>query len=260
MITAVLRNRFIYPFRPVLLSSLIKPFDGIEFKIKFLKIVEEFLPEESERLMRMQPVDADKAFIEMFSKKYFHIDSASTNETPLTRLTRNIPVKFHGLNDFNYDHRWWMKDSQLLAASICRKGAGSRIAVIDVLYERCPQAAKMVTKDGYEPEIVEMVLKGTKYEELTIWCKWVFHMTGNEFLDKTSGSSAPAWTKTNVNRLVKAWPEYKSLQIRMDKFETWLKEDFVTRSVEVIEFINNKVKAMPVPLSQIFGVVHGNEG
>jgi hypothetical protein len=257
MITAVLRNRFIHPFRPVLLSSLIRRFDGIEHSFRFYELVNEYLPEEKENLINLVPDDAVRVFTKDFTKKYFKIINVSSYGNAFEVLTRRIPLDWHGLYERYYNNTWHMTDSHLLAASVCEcpfgdipldeedengTSGGARLSIVDKLTQRCEQAAKMLTKNGYTFRQVEGVLKDSPYKNFLIWCQWIFSQTGNRWLDTGSEMGCPDWTRENVDSLTADWPEYNRLQAGMDEFEKWLKKDFQTRSVEVIQHINDSIK------------------
>jgi hypothetical protein len=195
VITRVLRNRFI--FGPSLLSSAIKPFNGLDHRFAFHKLVEEYLPEED-----LSGPNAVKKFAALFSKKYFPI-AAGTYSPEMEDLIKGIPARFHGMSRYNYD-AYAIPDAQMLASVLCISpvSAGARVVVMEKFAKKGGEPL-----DGW---LLEDVLDGigNKYPGLQDWCRWSFNQTGNFWLDKTetlpwsrkkvSGTSIEYQTMDNV--------------------------------------------------------------
>jgi len=241
VITLILRHRFI--FQPVLLSSFIEPFDGLDRTFKLYDLVREYTPEEYNHLLKMQPVTAAVEFAKIFSKRYFPIDSNNTNYNPLIkRLTDDIPLDWHGFNPWNYEEFYRIGKAQLLAEVICVTPdhvTGSRVAVSEVFIENIKgvdEARSLVNKlpvYGCQLDDLEVILKD-RYSGLLLWCHWLFNRTGNIWLDNDRQAD---WSRDLVDQLTRAWPLYLKMDSEMKSFDKWLSNDFSARSTEIIKFI-----------------------
>lgn len=262
MIALILRHRFI--LAPVLLSSVTKSFAGLEHRLAFYRLARQYLPEELDKLMGMNPTAAAGQFVKLFSARYFPISAPySYGASPLQQLvTPNIAVTWHGLGRYDYDSRWGMRLGHMVAAVVCAVppdiGPGARIAVLDIYKEKAGETGKL-PRDGHDILNIEQVLEGDDaYPGLLDWCRWLFHRTGNRWLDSTD--ERPQWEQKTVESLDRDWAAYGEIKKRMDSFDSWLGHNFAARSAGVIAYIDRKMKSMPKRLVEILGVNDDEKG
>ena len=263
MISLVLRHRFI--FAPILLSSVMKHFAGLEHTFRFYDLVRDYLPEERERLLALAPADAAGRFVQLFSKRYFPISQRRIEawepvrpNSILQELTRSIPLEWRGMESWRYDSGE-MSPAQLRAAVICvypfeGSGSGARVAAVDRFIRQGGETNKWVPVEGYKLERVEDALRDSPYPGLLSWCRWIFARTGNRWLDTSHGSAD--WGRENVDALTRDWPAYLEADRQMKDFNHWLKVDFPGRSAAVIKYVATKI---PKTLAEVL-CEEGNNG
>jgi hypothetical protein len=132
MINVMLRRQFI--FRPYLLSSVSKPFDGIKHAYELYRLAGQYLPEEQEKLFGLSPTDAAKRFIKVFGERYFQLAISESDQFTYDhnamrqvrhglaeRLPEKIAVKFLGMERYQYEPGFGrtFPMSQLLAETLC---------------------------------------------------------------------------------------------------------------------------------------------
>ena len=266
MIARVLRSQFV--FRPFLLSSVSKPFSGLEHAYKLYELAGEYLPEEREKLFDLTPTDAARRFIRSFSARYFPLTINEnaydyTHRSLAERLAGSIPLKFLGMNRWDYERfHTKMPMSQFLAETICVcpfQGHDDRLAVVEEFKTILKGAARplleLLPEKGFELADVAGALEGSPYPGLLARARWVFHQTGCRWLDKVDeefGRDQILWSRGNVTRLSKDWQKYLELDKQMKSFESWLGHDTAARCGEVIRYIAEKIKNKPKTLMEVF--------
>lgn len=269
MITTVLRHRFV--LAPVLLSSVAKPFSGLEHAFRFYDLVREYLPEEREKLLPLAPADAGARFARAFGKRYFPIGFKPNYEIgappdPLRQFTRSIPLEWHALERYCYDSGQ-IPDAQLLAAAVCAcpfedggefchagqtNRNGARVVVVERFQKKAPAAVKLLPADGWPLEHIEWALGDSPWPGLLIWCRWLFCRTGNRWLDTTQyRQGEDSWSHENVAELARHWPLYLELDKQRRAFSSWLGHDFPRRSAQVIRYLEEKMKKRPKTLMEV---------
>jgi hypothetical protein len=142
VIAAILRRRFI--FAPPLLSDVAKLFKGYEALSRLFELVSEYIPEEKDGMLGINPTAAALHFATVFSKKYFPLDYRSDyggyyrveerNEYALNRLIAHIPWDWRGQSRSDYDSNWrGVPPGELIAKviSVCPWPGDGRLAVLD---------------------------------------------------------------------------------------------------------------------------------
>ncbi len=267
MIMLVLRNRFI--FRPGLLSDVIGHFAGLEHTFKLFRLVNEYVPEARQKLLKMSNDEAAREFIKLFSKRYFPISIDSSWYGGMTgiaieRLASHIPLQWHGMQGMqDYSPARWnaMFKAQLLAEAILAcpsENPNARIAVLEeysklVGEDTAKRLIPLLPGGGYQTgallEDVEDALEASPYPGLLAWCRWVYNHTGCAWLDNTDGGRD--WSRENVDRLAADWPKYLALYKEMKAFNSWLGHDFAGRSAQVIRYVAERIKRKPKTLAEV---------
>jgi hypothetical protein len=240
--------RFIY--RPIKPSTIIKPFAGLNRVFDLYRLVREYMPEEEAGISDMVPVDAAARFIKIFSKRYFPISGSvySDQSNLLGSLTETIPLEWKGMKTYGYEEFYNMSYSQLLAEAILEIPPHTNVSRAPVLNNfikkiHIPQEdlEKLIPEKGFTLQEVENVLKDSPYPDLALWCRWINRRTGNSWLDTAKYDSRVFWNRKHVNRLAKQYQAYVELDKRMKDFEKWLTGSLQPHSLEVINYISNKL-------------------
>lgn len=281
MIKVMIRRQFI--FRPYLLSSVSKPFDGIKHAYELFRLAGEYLPEKQKELFDLTPTDAAKRFIKAFGEHYFPLTISDGDEFSYDsntmrqirhglaeRLPRNIPVKFLGMDRYQYEPAYLrnhMPMSQLLAETLCvcpytykgTRGADDRLAVVEefktvLLKTNALPLLELIPERGFLLEDVVRVLEGSEWPGLAVKAQWIFHKTGCSWLDRRNDDAGRAyvWKKENVHRLAKEWQKYLVMKKQMDEFESWLGQTPAARCGEVIRYISDRRAGKGKPLTEVF--------
>jgi hypothetical protein len=267
----VLRRRFL--FAPVRLSSVTRPFAGLEYSFKLYELVKEYLPEMYQALLKAPAMDAAARFAAAFSKRYFPVELRSGYgamyrdghfvDPALSDFTSFIPLKWHGMKSWEYEAFNGMNRGQLLAEVICAcpvPGLDRVTAVdrfINLAGDPGEAAAKLLPAEGWPLERVEEALAGSPYPGLLAWCRWLYGRTGNDWLDTTYCKEY--WSRDTVDRLARAWREYPGIKEQMTRFGNWLGDDFPGRSAQVIKHIAGSIKRRPKTLVEVLGGLNDDQ-
>jgi hypothetical protein len=250
VIALVLRHRFI--LQPVLLSSVIEPFVGIEHTGKLYNLVKEYTPEEYGRLGNLTPLGVAQRFAEAFSKSYFLVrtpdpytyrgDGGQPERDAVQRFVYNIPLEWRGLRRYDYDSGG-LGLSHQLAGVLCEcpfTQNGPRLAILDRFKKNAGAGpAKLLPANGWPLEDIEPALEGSPWPGLLDKCRWLFHRTGNLWLDNDHG--APGWERQTVDDLARDWLLYLEADKRMREFDSWLGHAFPSRAAEVIKYVKERI-------------------
>ena len=244
MIKTILRNRLV--FGPPRFSIAIKPFVQHKHVFKLAALVDEYLP--GERASVVNHAEPAKAFARQFSKKYFPIkegDGGYWGQNVIEWITGAIPVEMRGMGRWEYEvvsDRFSV--SQLLAETLCVcpfVGREDRVAVVERFIKTAKDKAdaimKLIPEHGCTLAEIEAALKDSAWPGLLTRCRWIFHETGNAWLDNPAGDRV-AWNRQIVLQLAKDWKNAQQLENEMGHFDVWLKKDFSARSLEVARFIS----------------------
>ena len=212
MIATVLRRRLI--FAPPMLSDVAKLFKGYEALSRLFELVNEYIPDEREKMLGINPTAVAQHFANIFSKKYFPLDYRSDyggyyrveerNEYALNRLLAHIPWDWRGQSRSEYDSNWrGVPPGELIAKviSVCPWPGDGRLAVLDgfkdtVKYEHKSESIlKQLPSKGYPLKEIEVLLKDSPFTGLLERCRWVHGRTGNVWLDLARNWSRPAIMK-----------------------------------------------------------------
>lgn len=245
MIARVLVNRFI--FAPAKLSWVVGNFDGLDHRCRFIRLVEEFLPEHRESMVAMEHPTVVDRFVALFSKKYFPIYRPAYSD--LKVFLNRIHTETLGLERHRYDSAWNMQPGHLIAGVLCEcpYEDADNLAIVarfgDLLVQKGCQDPKAVTgkllPGGIPLEDIERCAEESGLEDLFFpglleWCRWLHHRTGNRWWDTEPG--AVGWDRETVEALAADRPGYEQIRKRMETFNAWLGHGFPARAQEVIDY------------------------
>jgi len=265
MISLVLKHRLF--FAPVLLTSVVKPFAGMQHVARFYGLVDEYLPEEKARLLKLAPTDAAGEFIKAFSKRYFPLNEHVVLDSysdfgkqlyNLERLNRAIPLTWEGMDEGSYEPTYnQMPFAQLLTEALCvcpfHNTHVSRLPVVDEFGKKAgEELLKFIPKDGHAFEHMEWALEGSPHPGLLLWCRWLFQKTGNVWLDRNDHQFTD-WSRETVDDLAKAWPLYLELDKQMKDFDKWLTGQLQAHTAQIVRYVAKRMEKRPKTLAEVFG-------
>jgi len=242
MIAAKLRRQLV--FAPPEMDAVINHFDGMQNLAGFALLLKEYLPEHREALLKLPPGDAFKRFDKLFGDRYFPINSysyLSYGGNNYQHTARQIPVGTGARKTYGYENH--KRGAHLLAAVISRCDTDDRsmqarrIAMLDSFGKLAGSAGKLLNEGGWELWEIEQALAGSPYPEMLDWCRWLFGVTGNPWLDE----SVFNWSRENVARLKETRKPFLKTWAAMKQFDTWLKTDFALRSFQIVKYIRERL-------------------
>jgi hypothetical protein len=254
VIAVVLRRRLV--FGPPMLSDVSKLFKGYESLSRLFEMVNEYIPEEKEKMLGINPTAAAQHFANIFSKKYFPLDYTGVyngyyrveerNEYALNRLTAHIPWDWRGQARSDYDSNWRsVAPGELIAKviSVSPWPGDGRLAVLDGFKNtvkdehKAESILKRLPAKGYRLKEIEVLLDGSPFTGLLERCRWVHGRTGNVWLDRREDTDDRSWSRANVDRLTRDWPLCQEIEKKMQSFDSWAGHDLSARCAEVVDYM-----------------------
>lgn len=253
---------------PPSIGDLLNKLQGGEWLQQFAELVNEYLPEHRQEIMRGAPIDRATAFRRLFGEKYFELDldNITMTDDPIIEITHAIPVNLQGLGYEDYHEFEYMHDSMILLLSLVESPwlepwddeDGARIPLLDKVSQLLgEEIAQLIPKEGWSPEALHSRLNGTKYEQVASFADWVWHQTGLVLLDtdwETSGCGFGAqmldWDMELVETLTVQRPLIQEFWDNLNRFGDWLMSDHVANFKDLLYFMLGK-QAFQVPKEQL---------
>jgi len=236
--------------RPPLLSRICEWLGEAEFYPKFTELVEEYLPDAGQEILRSREMAAD--FVEAFTERYFPL-----MEVPLEQLVQFIPVGVLGWEEEEYHDLPDAEPGRLLASLlVAGMDEGIRVTTLETASKLLPRGVlRTLSKGGYPLPFLEQVLPGSPYDGLVTFAQVLCHATGSIFWDLTplnicppqSGGwpyhcdwSYPEWSRENVDTLSEDWRVSSEIEERMQSFLGWLEADAPARFAQVLDYLEGR--------------------
>jgi hypothetical protein len=220
----------------------------------FIKIIGEFLPDYREAILHEStPASQIAVFANRFSDRYFPLDDyfLSGDVEGYEELVRGVPVicqgmgfdEYHNIPEYYHLGNILMTYLVVYPWEVGEEAAGARAALADALArEGVPEdILKLVPKDGFKIELLEDLLKDTKYGGVSHWANYISQNTGNPFLDidyETYGSCEfPEWDRAEIEGLTTLWQQSERMQHQVTEMAEWLEKDPLKNFKELVDFI-----------------------
>ncbi len=258
--------------RPRSLSSLTMQVEDVETYQEFLRLVDEYLPDQRQEILQAgSPDNMVMAFAHRFSEPYFPLAEQmfSGGNESLSDLMRCIPLDVHGYDYDDYHCLCDERPSALLSSLLVdfeeELGIGEegvRVTILEAAAQHVSQELLgRIPGKGYSLEYLEQVLPGSKYEGLLDRARHICHTTNNDFLDVTGEeywSNPPDWDREHVDNLTQEWRKAVEMQDRMVTFFSWLEEDLKGNFARLLRFLG-AIEAAPVPPEQMRLPLEGDD-
>lgn len=243
---------------PPSLSDLAQWMNQGEGAREFLSLVRQFLPEHERAILAEDGVMLRiAAFARFFETKYFPLpDSYKDGWTEeYEQLVYQVPIIPLGLDfdDYHNTPDSWKLGYQLMFVLVDDPMAdwsdgGGRIALVDECAKSVPLTLLKRLGDGFELNVLETVLKNTKYHGAMVAAQWIHNATDNAFMDLVHEMDYQApWETDVVEFATREWREADKLQAKMDKMVDWLESDPVKHFRELVTFIEAGIAKLPAP-------------
>lgn len=237
--------------RPPSLSALVMLVEDVETYQDFLRLVDEYLPDQRQNIIEAgSPGDMVALFADLFSKQYFPLaDQMIDGEAEsLTDLMRFIPIDVEGYDYDDYDSLCNEFPQYLLGTllfdfeeEIGLEGEGIRVTILEAAARDVSQEIlSRIPKQGHSLDFLERALSGTKYEGLLDHARHLCHKTDTVFMDVTMEefwSNPPTWCTEEVVWLTAEWRKAGEIHERMRTFFGWLEKDLEGNFALVLAFL-----------------------
>ena len=220
---ATLANR-LFQMAPYNLSTLKVKIFPSEDQLTFMNLVEEFLPERQDEILKLStPGQQTAKFASYFEDRYFPLADFFMDEEDqdYSFIAHGIPLVVQGIGWEQYEQIPQQNDpGEIIATYLVNSGMeseGSRVTLAEACAEWISQdLLVLVPKDGLSTEDAHRLFDDTPYKGIAIWADILNSNTGNYFLDTDdesySSSSPPEWDMDNVKELTRLWKEAEPKQ------------------------------------------------
>ena len=238
------------------LGALIQFFSSTEEYLDFVRIVRELLPErETEILSEALPYEQIREFAEHFKTRYFPLEDSilwDMEDCSYRDFLRIIPVSVYGMTYEEYhDIPQDVRPGMLLLTYLFdnpyeEEDDGARVALAEMCAEHVPvEILQAVPEGGLHYPDDEHIFKGTRFEAVWSWGKYLNNDTGNFFLDTDydylySGYGAIDWEKDTIDELTRQWLQHEQLTQEHVRIAEWLEKDPAKHFQELVDFINKR--------------------
>jgi len=235
------------------LSVLGAQLAGAEGYIDFRHLIEEFLPERGQDILREPSPGAQvAAFASYFEDRYFPLeDIFRTGDIEgYEDLTMRIPVVVMGMSWDDYDEiaSDYKAGAQLITYLLENpydEAGEINVSLAEACAEHVPRALlERVPEKRLSQEEAHRLLDGTLYEGVALWADRIGNASGNFFPDTDYeylyAGYAPEWDMGTVQALTRDWHQAQELEDRLGRFIDWLEEDMPGRFEEILKFIVEK--------------------
>ena len=215
---AALANK-LFEMAPYNLSALKVKIFPSEDQLAFMNIVEEFLPERTDEILKLiTPGKQTAKFASYFEDRYFPLAEFFMDEEDqdYSFIVNGIPLIVQGIGWEQYEQIPEQNDpGEIIATYLVSSGMeseGSRVTLAEACTTWIPRdLLELVPKDGLSTEDAHRLFDSTPYKGIALWADILNSNTGNYFLDTDdesySSSSSPEWDMENVKELAKLWKE-----------------------------------------------------
>ncbi len=247
---------------PPALTGMVEIFDSAEYLTAFIDLIDKFLPDRKERILRVPGASGRcMEFVRLFSKDYsIELGEYDYYDEAYQQLLSSIPIVLEGLGYSDYDDLNNFSPEWVCMAALIsypyytgegKDGASERIPILE-------EAAKIMGSDvsvnripaaGFKPEELHKKLDKTQYEGLAHFADWLHADTGVWKLDVNyeDNPEGPYWEEDTVEELVRQEPIKNDIQEKILKLESWLHEDIRSRFAELV----NAIMGKPIPKEQL---------
>lgn len=241
------------------LGALGEIFDAALYYGEFLKLVNQFLPEKHQEIIRASRYEWNQcqAFCELFSQRYFPIHESETYGD----LVYACSVHTEGIG---YDQHHETGDIRLglrLMWAVTThpfpeddEQEGIRVVLLEDLATAVPgiQAVlERLPKEGFAPEMLAALFKNTRFESFAHTAAWWHGATGNQFLDSAESdgdgdSNSLDWAElakdSVLEKATSEWREAQHVLEGLYEMASWLEENPLERFAEAVAFILGRVE------------------
>lgn len=235
------------------LSVLRAQLAGAEGYIDFRHLIEEFLPERGQDILREPSPGAQlAAFASYFEDRYFPLDDIfrTGDIEGYEDLTMHIPVIVMGMGWDDYDeiasdYKAGIQLITYLLENPFDEDGEINVSLAEACAEHVPRALlERVPENRLSGEEAHRLLDGTPYEGVAIWADRIGNASDNFFLDTDYqylyASGPPEWDMGTVQALTRDWHQAQELENRLSRFVEWIEEDMPGRFEEILNFILEK--------------------
>lgn len=241
--------------QPPSLSTLVSYIEEHEYFVDFLKIVDEFLPEEKQAILQDSKVeDRISAFARAWEKKYFPLESGygAGEVDSYASLTTGIPLVPLGFGSEEYTELIQGDNIGIQLMTFLFEhpygDKGDRVALGDNFTGKVPRELLLrIPEDGFMVKDLHSVLNCTKYADIAMWGDAINLSTGNQILnvdlEMYAESNLPPWDKENVEFYDKEWDGAMEHQKKTYAMASKFHENPAGFLKEVLDFIDKRQEA-----------------
>ena len=242
------------------MSVLRAHLDGAEEYAEFRRLIELILPErEREILHEPTPALQMAKFASRFEDRYFPLEEFFKDGAAeeYAELTQRIPLVVYGVGWEEYEEiasnaRPGIQLMTLLLQNPHSEYGGSNVSLAEACAEHVPQdILDRVPESGLSAQAARDLLKGTRYEGLSLWADRIMGAGGNFFVETDyemfAEGTGPEWTVDEVEACTREWHEFEEMTDRLFNFVDWLEQDLASNFEEVLNFILENRNAEKTP-------------
>lgn len=219
---------------PPSLSYLIELFDETESLGEFVRVVQEFLPDQYAEIMAQDMDGRMMTFVRHFERRYFPIDETAYLDEGYWPLVASIPVPRMGIDwDDYHELEEYHPGLRLLFAVVATPyhefgGDGARVPLLEhVATIVGADLVGRIPPEGWRPEELHARLDNTEFQGMALAADWLWRQTNTIFLDATyeDDLSELRWDRETVAWLTEEWPRAEAMRDEIANLHVWLEAD-----------------------------------